>query len=89
MSPLLIIYLLGALIVFILCTIMYRTDTYKEIFFFDSTTDSADAFDRTIACTVFYPFILAFYLLEILAFLLTLVSNEIGHIIFKMPKKEM
>ena len=89
MSPLLIIYLLGALIVFILCTIMYRTDTYKEIFLFDNTTDSVDAFVITILCTLFYPFILAFYLLEILAFLLTLVSNEIGHIIFKMPKKEM
>lgn len=89
MLPLLIIYLLGALIVFILCIIIYRTDAYEEIFFFDSTTDSADAFVRTILCTLFYPFILAFYLLEILAFLFTLAINEIGHIIFKIPKKEM
>lgn len=89
MSPLLIIYLLGALIVFILCTVIYRTDIYKEIFLFENTTDSADAFGRTILCTLFYPCILLFCLLEILAFFLIIVANEIGHIIFKMPKKEM
>ena len=89
MSPLLIIYLLGALIVFVLCVIIYRTDAYEEIFFFDSTTDSIDAFARTMACVVFYPAILVFILVSIPLFFLTLAINEIGHIIFKIPKKEM
>jgi len=85
----LFIYLFGALIVFIVCIIIYRTDAYKETFFFDSTTDSIDAFARTMACVVFYPIGLAFLLISIPLFFLTLAINEIGHIIFKMPKKEM
>lgn len=89
MLPLFIIYLLGALVVFILCVIIYRTDAYKEVFLFDDTTDSVDAFARTMLCMVFYPAILVFILVSIPLFFLTLAINEIGHIIFKIPKKEM
>ena len=89
MLPLFIIYLLGALIVFILCIIIYRTNTYEEIFFFSDTTDSLDAFARTMTCMIFYPIGLIFFLLELLLFFPILAINEIGHIIFKMPKKEM
>lgn len=59
----------------------------KNFFFFDDTTDSIDAFVRTIACMIFYPIVLAICLLGIFSFFLTLVINEIGHIIFKIPKK--
>lgn len=83
------LYLFGTLIVFIVCTIIYRTDAYKELFLFDDTTDSVDAFARTMVCVVFYPAILAFILISIPLFFLTLAINEIGHIIFKIPKKEM
>lgn len=89
MLPLFIIYLLGALVVFIACIIIYRTNAYEEIFFFSDTTDSLDAFARTMACMIFYPIGLIFFLLELLLFFPILAINEIGHIIFKMPKKEM
>jgi hypothetical protein len=89
MLPLLIIYLLGALVVFIACIIIYRTNAYEEIFFFSDTTDSLDAFARTMVCMILYPAILAFILLSIPLFLFTLAINEIGHLIFKIPKKEM
>lgn len=89
MSPLLIIYLLGVLVVFIICIITYRTGAYEHVFFFDDTTDSIDAFARTMVCMILYPAILAFILLSIPLFLFTLAINEIGHLIFKIPKKEM
>lgn len=83
------LYLFGALIVFIICIITYRTGAYEEIFFFDSTTDSIDAFSRTMACMVLYPFIIAFILVSIPLFFLTLAINEIGHFIFKIPRKKL
>lgn len=83
------LYLFGALIVFIACIITYRTGAYEEFFFFDSTTDSVDAFSRTIACMVFYPFIIVFILVSIPLFFLTLAINEIGHFIFKIPRKKL
>lgn len=89
MSPLLIIYLIGALVIFILCVIMYRTNAYKEIFFFDSTIDSIDAFARTMVCVVLYPIILAFCLVGIILFFFIFAINEISHFIFKMPKEEI
>jgi hypothetical protein len=42
-----------------------------------------------MACMILYPAILAFILLSIPLFLFTLAINEIGHLIFKIPKKEM
>lgn len=87
MLSLFIIYLLGALVVFIACIITYRTGAYEHTFFLDDTTDSVDAFARTIVCIVFYPIVLVFILVSIPLFFLTLAINEIGHIIFKIPKK--
>lgn len=83
------LYLFGALVVFIACIITYRTGAYEHVFFFDDTTDSIDAFARTMVCMILYPAILAFILLSIPLFLFTLAINEIGHLIFKIPKKEM
>lgn len=83
------LYLFGALVVFIACIITYRTGAYEHTFFFDDTTDSVDAFTRTIVCVVLYPIILAFILVSIPLFFLTLAINEIGHFIFKIPRKKI